>query len=44
MSKRIKKKKIYIYGLYFGIIFNHKKERNSDTFYNIDECRKHFAK
>ena len=34
MSKRIKKKKK---GLYFGIIFNLKKERNPDMFYNIDE-------
>lgn len=29
---------------YNGIVFNHKKEQNTDTSYNIDEPQKHAKK
>ena len=30
--------------LYNGILFDHKKERSTDTYYSMDELWKHYAK
>lgn len=35
--------KQYVVSTYNGVLFSHKKEWNTDTYYNLDEPRKQYA-